>query len=157
MLTAIGSTGAVVLGFAAVALGAPLGALLWVRRRIFVAEVHGVSMLPTLRHGDRMLSARTNRGTVIAPRQLVVLSDPQTPVIRDERNRRRPHYLVKRVAAVAGDPLPVGVAGPGGTRTVPEGCVVVLGDNPGHSLDSRGFGPVPVSRVVGTVLRRLEG
>ncbi|GAA1006048.1 MULTISPECIES: S26 family signal peptidase [Nocardiopsidaceae] len=151
MLTAIGAAVALALPAAA------LGALLWVRARVFVAVVSGESMLPTLRHGDRMLSARTHRGTVIAPRQLVVLSDPQTPVIRDERNRRRPNYLVKRVAAVAGDPLPRGVAGDEGGGTVPEGFVVVLGDNRDSSLDSRGFGPVPVSRVVGTVLRRLEG
>ncbi|WP_444964233.1 S26 family signal peptidase [Nocardiopsis sp. M1B1] len=134
----------------------PAAALLvWTRRRVFVTQVFGESMLPTLRQGDRMLAVRTGRDTVFFPRQLVVLSDPEAPVIRDERNRRRRNYLVKRVVAVAGEPLPEGVAG--GPGTVPEGCLVVLGDNPGRSHDSRDFGPVPVGSVLGTVLRRLEG
>lgn len=151
MLTVVAVAGALVLGGAAAA----LGVLVWIRRQVFVLEVSGESMLPTLRQGDRMLAERTGRGTVIAPGRIVVLVDPQTPVLRDERNRRRRNYLVKRVAAVAGDPLPEGV--PGDRGTVPEGCLVVLGDNPEHSVDSRGFGPVPVGRVVGTVLRRMEG
>ncbi|WP_306366764.1 S26 family signal peptidase [Nocardiopsis sp. CC223A] len=151
MLTVAASAGALVLGGAAAA----LGALLWIRYRVFVLEVSGESMLPTLRQGDRMLAERRRRGTVIAPGRIVVLVDPQTPVLRDERNRRRRNYLVKRVVAVAGDPLPEGV--PGHRGTVPEGCLVVLGDNPEGSVDSRGFGPVPVGRVVGTVLRRMEG
>lgn len=135
--------------------GAALGLLLWIRRRVFVLEVSGESMAPTLRRGDRMLAERTRRGAGVVPGRIVVLVDPETPVLRDGRNRRRRNYLVKRVAAVAGDPLPEGV--PGGPGTVPRGCVVVLGDNPDHSDDSRGFGPVPVGRVVGAVLRRMGG
>ncbi|OKI15944.1 hypothetical protein A6A08_09445 [Nocardiopsis sp. TSRI0078] len=132
-----------------------LGALLWIRGRVFVTEVFGESMLPTLCHGDRMLAVRAGRNTVFTPSQLVVLSDPEAPVVRDERNRRRRNYLVKRVVAVAGEPLPEGVAHV--TGTVPEGHLVVMGDNLGRSRDSRDFGPVPAHRVVGTVLRRLEG
>ncbi|WP_159942291.1 MULTISPECIES: S26 family signal peptidase [unclassified Nocardiopsis] len=132
-----------------------LGVLLWIRGRVFVTEVLGESMLPTLSHGDRMLAVRAGRDTVFSRSQLVVLRDPEAPVVRDERNRRRRNYLVKRVVAVAGEPLPEGVAHD--TGTVPEGHLVVMGDNLGRSRDSRDFGPVPVVRVAGTVLRRLEG
>ncbi|MFG2819035.1 S26 family signal peptidase [Kitasatospora sp. NPDC048365] len=48
------------------------------------------------------------------------------------------------VCAAAG--LPAGSA-------VPRGQVVLLGDNTAASHDSRSWGPVPVSGVVGAVLR----
>jgi signal peptidase I len=150
VLTVVAAALAVALG-ALAALAA--GTLLWVRRRVFVARVVGESMLPTLRDGDRMLALRTGRGRVPAARELVVLRDPQAPPGRGTRRRRPDDYLVKRVAAVAGDPLPAGIAS--GTGTVPEGHLVLLGDNAEHSRDSRDFGPVPVGRIAGTVLRRM--
>ena len=42
-----------------------------------------------------------------------------------------------------------------GPVTVPAGSVLVLGDDRGRSVDSRDFGPVPVSGVTGRVLLRL--
>jgi nickel-type superoxide dismutase maturation protease len=54
--------------------------------------------------------------------------------VRDPGDRRR--LLVKRVGAV-----------------IP-GAVVLRGDNPGASTDSRVFGPVPEHAVVGRVVRR---
>ncbi|HVE47194.1 MAG TPA: nickel-type superoxide dismutase maturation protease [Acidimicrobiales bacterium] len=50
-------------------------------------EVHGDSMLPTLRAGDRLLVFRTDRAR---PGRLVVVLDP----------RRPGHPLVKRVSGV---------------------------------------------------------
>lgn len=60
------------------------------------------------------------------PGDVVAVADP----------RRPDRLLVKRVAAVLG------------------GDVVVRGDRPDHSTDSRSFGPVPRSSVVGRVVRR---
>jgi type IV secretory pathway protease TraF len=54
-------------------------------------------------------------------------------VARDPGDRTR--VLVKRVAAVLGDEL------------------VLRGDNPSASTDSRRFGPVPRRAVVGTAVR----
>jgi len=51
----------------------------------------------------------------------------------DPRDRRR--VLVKRVGAVL------------------DAGIVLRGDNPGASTDSRHFGPVPASAVLGRVLR----
>ncbi|WP_255950028.1 S26 family signal peptidase [Streptomyces odontomachi] len=39
---------------------------------------------------------------------------------------------------------------------VPPGRLVLLGDNPGVSFDSRHLGCLPCERVLGTVVRRLS-
>ncbi len=98
-----------------------IGALAWARPRRFV--VIGDSMLPTLRHGDRLLVARIRR-----PREGDIV------VVRDPRSDSR--LICKRV--VSADAR----------------HIVVRGDNPDASTDSRAFGPVPVEWVVGRVLRR---
>jgi nickel-type superoxide dismutase maturation protease len=66
------------------------------------------------------------RARALHPGDVVALSDPTDP--------RR--VLVKRVGAVLEDEI------------------VVRGDNPEVSTDSRSFGPVPISAVLGRVVRR---
>ncbi len=53
--------------------------------------------------------------------------------VRDPRDSRR--VLVKRIGAVLED------------------GIVLRGDNPGASTDSRSFGPVPAAAVLGRVVR----
>ncbi len=92
-----------------------------------VVTVEGPSMVPTFRHGDRLLvwlaaPRRTPRiGTVV----LVQLPD-------------RP-LSVKRLVGVEAD-----------------GSVRVEGDNPLGSTDSRQLGSLPGTAVRGRVLRRLS-
>lgn len=83
-------------------------------------------MLPALSPGDRLLVLRHPRWRWRAG-QLAAFSDP-----RDANAA----LLVKRVVAVT----------PGGLD--------VRGDNPAASTDSRTFGPVPRSVMVGPVLYR---
>ena len=126
------------------------GALLaWWRRELVAVTVRGASMEPAYRDGDRVLVRRG--GGVVG--DVVVVEQPSVDGTWDTspltpRGRR---WMIKRLAAVAGDAVPLGV--PGGT-VVPAGKVVVLGDNRAASLDSRLLGCFPADRVLGVVLHR---
>ncbi|MER6583792.1 S26 family signal peptidase [Nonomuraea sp. NPDC001023] len=104
--------------------------LAWLRGRYLAVTVEGVSMVPTLRPGQRLL-ARRGAG---------VTGD--IVVVRGGRG-----LMVKRLAACEGERLPAVLGG----GLVPVGRVAVLGDNPGRSADSRQFGLLPASAVVAVV------
>jgi len=86
--------------------------------------VTGGSMRPTLEPGDHVLVVRRRR---YPPGAVVALADP--------RDRRR--LLVKRVVAVTDG-----------------GDLLVAGDDPTASTDSRTFGPVASALVRGEVVHR---
>lgn len=96
-------------------------AVLVAKRRLLRLRIEGLSMVPVLAPGDRVLVLRTDR---IAVGDIVAFVDPDgTDTV-----------LVKRVAGVD------------------RSSVRVEGDNSGTSKDSRHFGPVPRSAVIGRVL-----
>jgi signal peptidase I len=131
------------------------GAAWWARRRFALVTVSGTSMVPTLRPGDRVVVRRVPVEALRAG-DVVVLERPDPTGRWVAPPTRRPgarRWMVKRTAAVAGEPVPAVVRLPG--PVVPAGHLVVLGDNPPDSLDSRGFGYVPAERVLGRVVRRL--
>jgi nickel-type superoxide dismutase maturation protease len=99
-----------------------------VARRYTRYEVAGGSMRPTLEPGDFLVVDR--RAYERRPPEagdVVLLQDPREPA----------RAMVKRVERVnlAGD-------------------LVVAGDNPAASTDSRAFGPVPAGAVLGRVAWR---
>jgi signal peptidase I len=121
-----------------------LGATTLLLRTGYVAvRVDGVSMEPTLRPGDRVL-VRRMRPHRLRRGQVVVFAHPggDTP------------YLVKRAVALPGDPVPP-LPGLAGSR-VPAGSLVVLGDNPHASFDSRQAGYFAADTLLGVVVRRLR-
>jgi signal peptidase I len=61
---------------------------------------------------------------------------------------------VKRVVAVAGDPVPPGVPVP--EAHVPEGHRVLVGDNPARGHDSRTTGYFDAAVPLGVVVRRID-
>ncbi|BCL16547.1 S26 family signal peptidase [Micromonospora sagamiensis] len=134
------------------------GAVALVRGRVVVVSVSGLSMTPTLRDGDLVLVRRV-RGRV--PRRgQVVLVEEAGPCRPGGPSDRPPlTWVVKRVVALPGEPaptfLPSWASDPAGR--VPAGHLVLLGDNPEVSRDSRHFGAVPVERVLGVAVRRLGG
>jgi len=96
--------------------------------------VHGESMAPTLRPGDRVLvDLWSYRSRDPRPGEVALIHGPGDVAI------------VKRV--VSGPPDGVADADD-------DGVLFVVGDNPGASLDSRSFGGVPRDRFRGRVVWR---
>jgi signal peptidase I len=138
---------------------AALAALRW---RYAIVTVAGESMEPALRDGDRVLVRRCGVGKLRAG-QLVVFREPDPYGLLP---RRRPacltganheDWIVKRVAAVPGEPVPGvvrKVVGP--TAVVPPRSIVVLGDTVA-SVDSRLWGLVPASHILGSGTKKAAG
>ncbi len=132
---------------------------LWARRRV---EVQDESMHPTLHPGDRLLVDRhafRDRSPRVG--EIVVVVDPEGPS----------RWLVKRVLAVgpgrfwstSRGPIPLGATAPGAAPDLPSeavetvdldrGAIWVQGDAADVSRDSRRFGPIRATDVVGRVFR----
>jgi signal peptidase I len=143
------------------------GAALWVRRRLVAVTVYGPSMAPAFRDGDRVLVRRTGVDR-LRRGQVVVIERPEPD------GRWRPssgpaptHWMIKRVAAMPGDPVPADVATAmtnaatpdaattGPVTVVPGRALVLLGDNAAASYDSRQVGLFPAERLLGVVVRKL--
>ncbi|GAA3647345.1 signal peptidase I [Lentzea atacamensis] len=121
--------------------------LLVLRSRLLVVTVRGVSMEPTYRSGDRLLVRRAGLDRVRAGQVVVVQVDSATP---DDPTGGR---MVKRAAAVPGDPVPPEIPVPG--PRVPADRLLVLGDNLARSNDSRRLGYLPADALIGVVLRPI--
>jgi nickel-type superoxide dismutase maturation protease len=91
-------------------------------------EVSGLSMQPTLQPGDRVVVVRP-RFRRLRPGDVVAIRDPRAP----------DRLIVKRISGVGLDR-----------------SVVVVGDSPAASTDSRTFGPVRPALVVGRALYRYH-
>ncbi|WBP91398.1 S26 family signal peptidase [Kitasatospora cathayae] len=130
------------------------------RKRLYLVTVKGWSMQPTLMPGDRLLVAGPS-GRPCRPGDIVIA---QKPTARDWAGAMptdslgdRGQWIVKRVAAVSGDRLPVSLAGSTGlldVTVVPDGSVVLVGDDQ-YSEDSRQWGLCPQHLVIGRVLFRV--
>jgi signal peptidase I len=144
-----------VIALAAVGLLAAIAAIL--RRWLVLVTIRGASMEPALRDGDRVLVLRRSARRV-RQGQVVVFADPEESAeltVRAERLRPQ-RWIVKRIFAAAGDPLPrVGFPALAelDLATVPPGHFVVLGDNLARSHDSREMGLLPAERLLGVMLR----
>jgi signal peptidase I len=105
------------------------------RSAVSMYSIPSPSMEPVLRVGDHIMvtpyfaGGRPQRGDVIVF---------HSPLAGEE-------LLVKRVVGIPGDV--VGMRG--GQQVVPSDCYFVLGDNRTNSFDSRHWGLLPASLIVG--------
>ncbi|HEY5155422.1 MAG TPA: signal peptidase I [Acidimicrobiales bacterium] len=135
------------------------------------------SMVPTLEKGDRVLVNKWSyRLHDVRRGDIVVFDKPNDPAITED-------HLIKRVIGLPGEVVTIEngevvIDGrvliepylPAGTVTsavgthpcipdvpcvIPDGQVWVMGDNRGFSRDSRWFGPIPESLIVGRAFVRL--
>lgn len=145
-----------------------LGVLVVLGRVFVVAPVRiaSDSMTPTLLRGD----------VVLVDRRALDISDLSRGDLVTFENPKTEAQSLKRVVALPGDTVAIldAVLHVNGTSveepyvdfsewdgtftarvTVPDDAVYVLGDDRLRSVDSRGFGAVPVERLDGRVLVRL--
>lgn len=133
----------------------PVAVAWWLRGRYVLVTVVGESMLPTYRPGDRVLVRRVP-ASALRTGQIVVAGWPgerQVPARRHHSGRSVPDegWLIKRVAALPGDPVPPELPG----VDVPPGRLVLIGDNQAASHDSRQMGYFAHSDVLGVVKRKV--
>jgi signal peptidase I len=104
-----------------------------VRHAVHIYSIPSGSMEPTLQVGDHILvtayRSEPQRGDVIVFR---------SPLNADE-------LMVKRITGVPGDL----VEGQQGRLIVPSGCYFVAGDNRANSFDSREWGVLARSAIIG--------
>jgi signal peptidase I len=143
--------------------------------RTFVIQTYSIpspSMVPTLMIGDRILVDKlsyhlhpVHRGDVLVfatpPKEVPILmvkdlvkrviglpgetisSGPHGEVFINGKAIKQP-WLTAQARANPGPPIR--------TQTIPKGDIFVMGDNRGVSDDSRDYGPVPESLIVGRAL-----
>ena len=144
---------------AALAAGGLLIGLAVARRLFVVIRVTGTSMSPAFGPHDRVLVRRGAADQVKAG-TVAVLAEPRdtltwrlTPLPTPGLGQAT--WVIKRVAAVAGDAVPDSVREAASrVAVVPDGMLVVLSDNPAGS-DSRRWGLIPASRVLGPVVLKF--
>lgn len=165
---------------AGTALGISLLGLTW-SREFEIVRVRSHSMDSTLADGERLLIRRyaaysfvlrsepspPPRGRVVALRspevgseflvKRVVAVGGDTVAIRkgavylNGKEVREPYVHWDPGYTRSDENWPIGPRSEAGVR-VPPGCVFVLGDNRGVSLDSRQFGAVPLRDIVGVLV-----
>jgi signal peptidase I len=144
-------------GIATAAAGAASLVLLSFRRRYLLVTVAGVSMAPTLRSGDRVLVRRTGLRR-IRTGDIIVLG-PSTGSKGASTPDRGPAWIIKRATALPGDPIPhdaIPAMSDAVETEVPPGKLLLLGDNPENSTDSRQAGYFDGRRLVGRVVRQVS-
>ncbi|MGC4944375.1 S26 family signal peptidase [Kribbella sp. DT2] len=126
-------------------------------RGLVVVDVQGASMEPTLYDGDRVLVRRTPP-TAVRTGDLVVVALPHT----HEFAGAEP-WVIKRVAATPGEQIPPVIRRSWAENdiafadaSVPQGKLLLLGDNPARSGDSRHWGFTAGDSVLGVVARPMR-
>ncbi|MFI7145787.1 S26 family signal peptidase [Nonomuraea sp. NPDC050022] len=119
--------------------------ILRLRATYSVIRVDGDSMAPTLIDGDRLLARR------VAP---AALRSGHIAVVRSPLPMGGP-FLIKRIAALPGEPIPQPVRPLVPDARVPDGQLILIGDNTDASFDSRDHGYFPIGDIHAITIRKL--
>ncbi|MBL7260290.1 S26 family signal peptidase [Actinoplanes sp. LDG1-01] len=128
-----------------------------------MVTVLGESMVPTLAHGDRVLVRRvrpdrTRTGEVVVAAWGTPEPGGPFPFTIAEPEPGVPPtlapWVVKRLVAGPGDPVPEAMRAVVPDETVPAGRFLLIGDNASASTDSRQFGYAHAEYLLGVVVRR---
>lgn len=141
----------VLTGFSAVLL-ALFGLVLFFKTNFEYVIVSGNSMEPTFLDKDRILTSR-------AYWLVGKIRDGDVVVVRNPEEEGSKAYLIKRVHRMAGETVdflnvPENHRLSDGEYVVPPDTVFVIGDNREVSEDSRRFGPVKITDVLGKFVIR---
>jgi signal peptidase I len=131
-------------------------ALRYFRRSRTIVTVDGDSMAPAFPDGTELLVRRQRSGPVATGEVVAFIPEFAEGAAPQGDGQL---WLIKRVAAAEGEPVPAGLdpaltdmAG----QLVPDGQMVVLGDNLQHSVDSRQEGLISLDRLRGIVIEKLS-
>jgi signal peptidase I len=128
-----------------------------VRHNFIVVTVRGTSMAPRLRPGDRVL-VRRNASNSLRAGSVVVFRTPNPRTAWDSFKENedclsKTQWSIKRLVALPGDPVPEDIRSlTHDTSHVPPGMYVVIGDNYDRSTDSRHWGFLPRSQILGSAI-----
>lgn len=138
------------------------GLILLLRTVLLVAVIHGESMAPTLRQGDRILVLRRFLAGWLRKGQVIIITVPGGQEGLSAAEGSAQGYYVKRAVALAGESYTATDSAPSDEKQekmknwlIPAGHVFVCGDNRQGSIDSRIWGPLPLQNVRGIVVRKL--
>ncbi|XP_043712092.1 mitochondrial inner membrane protease subunit 2-like isoform X2 [Telopea speciosissima] len=115
-----------------------------------VASVQGLSMHPTFNPGTTTFLGSLTGDHVLVEKfclEKYKFSHGDVILFRSPTNHKEKH--IKRIIALPGDRIRIPQSYD--ALKIPEGHCWVEGDNSASSLDSRSFGPIPLSLVQGRV------
>ena len=112
------------------------------REVFFYAVVNGASMEPTYHNSDGVMVSKIPLWSRNLHRGDVVIAE-FTDLPRGDR------LVIKRIAGIPGDKIGNGKS----LIVIPPNKYYILGDNPAVSYDSRFYGPIKRSQIVGVVLK----